>query len=192
MPSYPWLFTYKERPGADDRIVPVPAELLPQSNVKVVATEEALQLVAYLKSLKQVPLPGSQSPAFLYQKDTTSRQVRRDAVLPDGATLYASNCQMCHQQNGQGLAGAFPPLKGSPIVTKDDPSVLVEIIMKGYDAHEQYGQMPPVGTQNNLDAAEITAIINHERTSWGNEARVASQEEVESILDFIKTETKPQ
>ncbi|MGI9344364.1 MAG: c-type cytochrome, partial [Gammaproteobacteria bacterium] len=30
-----------------------------------------------------------------------------------GAELYQNNCGACHQANGQGLAGAFPPLAES-------------------------------------------------------------------------------
>jgi mono/diheme cytochrome c family protein len=27
-----------------------------------------------------------------------------------GARIFSANCQTCHQANGQGLPGAFPPL----------------------------------------------------------------------------------
>ncbi|WP_462237358.1 c-type cytochrome [Ferruginibacter sp.] len=32
----------------------------------------------------------------------------------NGTTLYTANCQSCHQSNGEGLPGAFPPLKRQP------------------------------------------------------------------------------
>jgi cytochrome c oxidase cbb3-type subunit 2 len=102
-----------------------------------------------------------------------------------GAQLYASNCQACHQANGEGLKGAFPPLKSSPIVLDDNPEVLIEIIMKGYDGREEYGEMPAVGVNNGLKPEEITAIINHERSSWGNNAREIPLEQVEQILDYL-------
>jgi cytochrome c oxidase cbb3-type subunit 2 len=70
-------------------------------------------------------------------------------------------------------------------VLEDDPKFLVEIIMKGYNAREEFAEMPAVGTTNNLNPAEITAIINHERLSWGNTARKVSVEEVEKIIEFM-------
>jgi cytochrome c oxidase cbb3-type subunit II len=62
----------------------------------------------------------------------------------------------------------------------------VGIIMNGYDARAEYGVMPPVGTNANLSAVEITAIINHERTTWGNNAKKITEEEIKKIMDFVK------
>jgi cytochrome c oxidase cbb3-type subunit II len=173
----------------------VPEEFLRGQKGTVIAKEEALQLVAYLQSLKQAPLPdGKSAPEFLYKKDKAIAKTENgtsstpDAALElDGALLYAANCQACHQANGEGLKGAFPPLKGSAIVTDDNPEILIDIIMNGYNAREEYAEMQAVGTVNNLKPEQITAIVNHERTSWGNNARKISQQEVEKILTFLKT-----
>lgn len=55
MPSYPWLFDIKEEPDSDDTVISIPGEFAPEEG-KVVATEEAEALIAYLLSLKQVKL----------------------------------------------------------------------------------------------------------------------------------------
>lgn len=55
MPSYRWLFQVKDRAGPQDIVVSVPPGFRPKQGV-VVATQDAQALVAYLKSLKQVPL----------------------------------------------------------------------------------------------------------------------------------------
>lgn len=83
--------------------------------------------------------------------------------LPDGGLLYTKNCSSCHQANGEGLKGAFPSLKGSPIVLGDDLDLFVNIIMLGYDARPEYSVMNAVGTDNELTPEEVTAIINHEK-----------------------------
>ena len=190
MPAYPWLFEWKPAAAADDRVVNVPAQFTGGRRGVLVAKKEAMQLVAYLQSLKQTALPdGKPAPEFLYKSEAAEASGEAKAMNLDGARLYANNCQACHQAGGEGLKGAFPPLKGSPIVLDDDPSILIEIIMKGYNARDSYGEMPPVGTNNSLAADAITAIINHERTSWGNGAREISQEEVEKILTGLQTET---
>jgi cytochrome c oxidase cbb3-type subunit 2 len=191
MPAYPWMFEWKEKVDDDDKVVQIPDVYRGGRKGHLVAREEALQLVAYLQTLKQTPLPdGTSAPEFLYKgKDQTSTSAEGDDFTLDGAQLYARQCQACHQANGEGLKGAFPPLKSSGIVLDDDPSLLVEIIMKGYDAREEYGAMPPIGAIGSLTAAEITAIINHERTNWGNDARKVSVDEVESILKLLKSES---
>jgi cytochrome c oxidase cbb3-type subunit 2 len=45
--------------------------------------------------------------------------------------------------------------------------------------------MPAVGTNNKLTPAEVAAIMNHEKSSWGNNSRKVSVEEVKKIIDFL-------
>lgn len=189
MPAYPWMFEIKDNPEEGDVVVPVPDEFLNGRKGKVVATEEALQLVAYLQSLKQTKLPdGSPAPEFLYKREVKAQPGADGEAELDGAALYAANCQSCHQPNGEGLKGAFPPLKGSPVVLDDNPELMVNIIMNGYTGRisEGFGPMPPIGTNNNLKPEEIAAIMNHEKTSWGNNARKVTVAEVKKLMDFVK------
>ena len=55
----------------------------------------------------------------------------------------------------------------------DNPETMINIIMNGYTGRiqEGFGPMPAVGTNNNLSAEEITAIMNHEKSSWGNNGK---------------------
>lgn len=61
MPAYKWLFVLKDRADPGDVLVPIPQGYAPVGKV-VVATPQALDLVAYLKSLKQAPLPQAHTP----------------------------------------------------------------------------------------------------------------------------------
>lgn len=61
MPPYPWLFAVKAKADPEDTIVSVPAGFAPAHGV-VVTTADVRDLVAYLKSLKQVSLTASKSP----------------------------------------------------------------------------------------------------------------------------------
>ena len=192
MPSYRWLFEYKEKPGKNDKIVNVPDEYMQGNKGKVVAKQEALDLVAYLLTLKQLKLPdGLPAKEFLYKKEIKQTAGDGEAAASaelDGVALYTANCQACHQENGEGLKGAFPPLKGSKIVLDDNPETMVNIIMNGYNgrASEGFGPMPPVGTTNNLSAAEISAIMNHEKTSWGNSGKKVTADEIQKLMDAVK------
>lgn len=188
MPAYPWLFENKNDVNEDEIEVIVPDEHRKGITGKIIATQEALNLVAYLQSLIQTPLPDGKTPMeFLYKKkETPMAATGSKADLLDGELLYANNCMSCHQANGEGLKGAFPPLKGSPVVMGDDLELFVNIIMLGYDARPEYAVMNAVGTDNNLSPEEVTAIINHEKTSWGNDAKSVSLEDVKKIMDFIE------
>lgn len=189
MPSYAWMFSVKEKPGPGDVVVNVPKEYLEGKQGKLVAGEDALNLLAYLQSLKQTPLPdGRPAPEFLYKRKQEAAAGGKAAEALDGASLYTANCQSCHQPNGEGLPGAFPALKGSKVVLDDNPELMVDIIMNGYSGRikEGFGPMPPIGTNNNLTADEIAAIMNHEKSSWGNDARKVTVQEIQKIMDFVK------
>ncbi|CAN5759480.1 cbb3-type cytochrome c oxidase subunit II [soil metagenome] len=189
MPAYPWMFAIKKNPAKSDVIVNVPKEYLEGAEGKMVASKEAVQLVAYLQALKQTKLPdGSVEPAFLYKKDVKNLAGAAAPEGLNGAALYTANCQSCHQPNGEGLKGAFPPLKASKVVLNDNPEMMVNIIMNGYSGRiqEGYGVMPAVGTNNNLSPEEVAAIMNHEKESWGNNAKKVTPEEIKKLMDFIK------
>lgn len=198
MPAYSWMFEAKENPGPNDVVVQVPDDFRQGIKGSIVALPEALHLVAYLQSLKETELPdGRPVPLFLYKKklvDGKSGDGKSSGDDAYGASLYTANCQSCHQENGEGLKGAFPPLKGSRVVLDDDPRKMLTIIMKGYDGRvkEGYGVMPPIGTNNNLKPEEITAIMNHERTSWGNDAKKVTLKEIKGWYDQIQSGAAPQ
>ncbi len=188
MPSYEWLFEIKDSALKTDVVVNMPANFLGGRTGKVVAKKEALQLLAYLLTLKQTPLPDGTKPMqFLYKNE---KQQVAGAASPaagaNGQTLYTANCQSCHQPSGEGLKGAFPPLKGSPVVNGTDLELYVDIIMNGYDARPEYGVMAAVGTNMSFTEDDVAAIINYERTSWGNAGKKVTPEEIKKIMDFVK------
>ncbi len=195
MPGYPWMFEEKDASAvkSTDVVVPVPAKFFGKKDKKIVAKDELLDLIAYVQTLKQTPLPGSEGIPFIESK----REAQGDdapagsaaAGLADGKKLYMQNCAACHQANGEGLQGAFPPLKGSPVVRDKDPDFMVRIVLQGYDARPEYAQMPGFAAQ--LSDDEIAAIISHERASWGNNAAPVTAETVKAIREAVMNENNP-
>jgi len=88
-----------------------------------------------------------------------------------GRDLYIANCSACHQAGGEGLPGVVPPLRGSGVVNKDDAGKHIQVILNGMQGARAGGvvyaaAMPKFAGA--LSDAEITDIINYERSSWGN------------------------
>jgi cytochrome c oxidase cbb3-type subunit 2 len=88
--------------------------------------------------------------------------------------LYVTNCSACHGTDGEGRPGTYPPIKGSGIVTKDDATKHIRVVLNGLQGAKAGGvlyasPMPPFGSLlNDLDIADI---INYERSSWGNHGK---------------------
>jgi mono/diheme cytochrome c family protein len=90
-----------------------------------------------------------------------------------GAQVYGQNCQACHGADGAGVPGTFPALANDPVVNGKDVDTHIKIVLHGLSrkiiAGTHYSaQMPAFGAQ--LTDAQVAAVIDHERTSWGNNA----------------------
>jgi mono/diheme cytochrome c family protein len=99
---------------------------------------------------------------------------------PAGAQLYAQNCAACHGAAGAGVPGAFPPLAHDPVVTAANPAGHITVVLKGMHGKaiggKSYSSQMPSFTQ--LSDNDIAAIIDHERTSWGNHAPIVTPDQV--------------
>ncbi len=101
-----------------------------------------------------------------------------------GEQVYGNYCASCHQASGEGLKGVFPPLKGSAVVLAEDPTDHGRIIVQGLtgkviDGVTYSSPMPPFAEQ--LSDEEIAAVVNHERTSWGNAAPLITAEQAAAL-----------
>lgn len=91
------------------------------------------------------------------------------ARLARGQALYAQHCAPCHQLNGTGLPGTFPPLAKSDFLAADLPRALRAVLegLKGpitvNGAHYD-GVMPPALLNDSALADVFTYILN----TWDN------------------------
>jgi mono/diheme cytochrome c family protein len=127
-------------------------------------------------------LPPS-APPKVRIRPTEPPQMRR------GAEVYEARCADCHGKAGEGaFAGdaasgrrAVPPLAGNRAVTmhRADNAILT-VIRGGYPpataGNPRPFGMPPLG--QDLNDAEIAAVVTFIRNSWGNRAGSVRQHEV--------------
>lgn len=104
-----------------------------------------------------------------------------------GERLYLQYCASCHQPNGKGIPGFFPPLAGNQSVTTEDRDEIQEFLRTIIFGHhgelevegEVYvGTMPPIGFWGRVNDSEILALVNYQRNAWGNRARPISAQEL--------------
>jgi mono/diheme cytochrome c family protein len=100
-----------------------------------------------------------------------------------GLTLYSSYCAVCHQANGEGVPGQFPPLKGSSAVNRADATKHIDVVLNGLQGARVSGvtyTSPMPAFAATLNDAEITAIVDYERGAWGNHGLLISAAQVAS------------
>ena len=103
--------------------------------------------------------------------------------LAIGQKIYNQYCMACHQSNGMGASGRFPPLNGTDWVTGDKQR-LVNLILNGMEGAievngEIYDGLMPQHSFLNDD--QIADVLTYIRTHFGNQAESISAEEVEKL-----------
>jgi mono/diheme cytochrome c family protein len=104
-----------------------------------------------------------------------------------------NNCIACHQSNGQGLEGAFPPLVKSEWVL-GKPAALIRILLWGLNGPvEVLGKtynaaMPAWGR---LPDEDIAAVLTYIRSNWGNSADAINAEAVASVRKETSKQSTP-
>jgi len=92
-----------------------------------------------------------------------------------GARVFGANCSVCHQENGQGIAGVFPPLAGhvaESFAQQSGRDYLVRLVLFGLEGTisakggSYAGVMPP---WPQLTDSEIAAALDYVLSAWGND-----------------------
>jgi mono/diheme cytochrome c family protein len=109
---------------------------------------------------------------------------RQAASHEQGGKLYAQHCADCHGDNGQGVAGVYPPLDGNTSVTGPTSINAVRSVLLGGFApatasNPRPYSMPPFAQQ--LDDEDVAAVVSYIRQSWSNKASDVQAAEVSRL-----------
>lgn len=184
MPSFHWLFQVVDTAPEGTMSVPVPKPFAPARGV-VIPTDKAKALIAYLLALKQAPLPGAQTtepPALPTPAGPPKSAPAFDAAT--GTRLFAAHCAVCHGSEGAGVPGVFPSLAGDAVVNDMDPTTHIYTVLHGLHGKTIKGtayaaHMPTFAAT--LSDIEISNIISHERSSWGNHGKLVTPSDVAKV-----------
>ena len=94
-------------------------------------------------------------------RELMSQSFTMEQTMERGKGVYEKACASCHQPNGEGIAGAFPALKGSALAMGPMEGHL-DIVVHG----KAGTAMAAFGAQ--LNEVDMAAVITYERNAWGN------------------------
>ena len=107
----------------------------------------------------------------------------KEIQIEKGRQVYMQTCFVCHQPNGEGLAGQIPPVAKSDYLMADKERSIRgvlqgqsgEMIVNGktYNAI-----MVPLNTLSDEQVADVLTFV---RNSWGNSGDPVSAEEVRKV-----------
>ena len=104
------------------------------------------------------------------------------AKYPNGAKIYAAKCFVCHQVNGEGIAGAFPPLKNSDYLLADKKRAVKQVLNGSNEAMEVNGATYTIPMPFQVDThQDAVDVINYVLNAWGNNGGTITLDEVKDI-----------
>ncbi|MDO1510373.1 MULTISPECIES: copper-containing nitrite reductase [unclassified Neisseria] len=125
-------------------------------------------------AIQTVPLTASEAEQAAAGPTKASS---KEEQIKLGETVYKSNCLACHQANGQGVEGAFPPLAKSDYLMKD-PKRGIHAILRGVNGKitvngKEYNSVMPAMALNDEDAANVLTYILNSFDNGGGQITAA-------------------
>ncbi len=128
---------------------------------------------------------GAHAAAEVHAAEVTQGAAK--ARLDAGAKVFQSYCQACHQANGQGLPGAFPPLAGSDYLLADGQRGIHAVIEGVTGAlvvnGKKYDSVMP--HLNYLDDTQVADVVTYALNSWGNNGGVVVAAQVADVRSKV-------
>lgn len=119
------------------------------------------------------------------------------SLFDRGAKVYRNQCAQCHQANGNGVPGVYPPLGGSNWVT-GHPQVVSRILINGLNGPIEVkgsnynGNMPAFGSSGlGLSSKDIAGVITYIRQEWGNDASDVTVATIDQYTDLYAGRSTP-
>ena len=138
--------------------------------------------------MKKVVLIFLAIGGFFFSTAVTDQDDKLKKSMAAGQDVYAGICLACHMQNGEGIAGVFPPLAKSDYMMKDIDRNIKNLI-EGLSGEitvngSKYNQVMPA---SGLDDQDIADVLNYVMNSWGNQSdEFVTKQKVSKVRASIK------
>ncbi|MCE4553539.1 copper-containing nitrite reductase [Roseateles cellulosilyticus] len=123
--------------------------------------------------------PNLQAVATATTAAASGKLTQQDQIAA-GQQLFAGTCSVCHQANGAGLPGVFPPLAKSDFLSADAKRA-IGVVLHGLsgkvtvNGKDYNSVMPPM---NQLNDDEVANILTYVLNSWGNPGGTITADDV--------------
>lgn len=102
-------------------------------------------------------------------KGVVAKPATLEEKLAAGKVIYGKTCFACHQENGQGLENAFPPLAKADYLNADvDRAISIVLQGKTGEITVNGKKYNSVMTAQTLTDDEVAMVLTYIYNSWGN------------------------
>lgn len=108
------------------------------------------------------------------------------------AETYQTHCGACHQPDGKGLPGAFPPLANSDYLKEHSTDDLIGIVLQGLDGKIvvngiEYNNIMP--GMSHMSDDEVAQTLTHVLNQWDNPGGKVSSADVSRVRGALEVST---
>jgi len=106
-----------------------------------------------------------------------------NASVVRGKEVYNANCMSCHQEQGEGVEGVFPPLAKADYLMADKNRAILQVL-KGAKGEMKVNGVVYNGAMDGysyLTDKEVSDVLNYIRNSFGNKGAAVKPENVKAL-----------
>jgi nitrite reductase (NO-forming) len=109
-----------------------------------------------------------------------------------GHELYSTVCTACHQPDGRGLPGTFPPLAQSDFLSKDVDAA-IRVLIEGRQGPITVNGKTFDGAMPNFSLVDedIAAVLSYVRRSFGNSGAAVTPADVRRVRGLLAQASPP-
>lgn len=104
-----------------------------------------------------------------------------------GKEIYQKTCVTCHQADGKGMQGTYPPLAGSDYLLANKFRAIRQVL-KGSSTKITVNGSDYEGVMaaQSLNDSDVAQVLNYVYHSFGNNGFTVNPADVKSVRDTIK------
>ena len=127
--------------------------------------------------------PDSTKNNLKTKSTVQQKKVQQTQNTETGKDIFLKHCVSCHQLDGSGVPGMYPPLRKSDWVIGDKKRI-ISVVLNGLQGEivvsdETYSQVMP--KQDYLTDEQIAKVLSFIRQNLGNKAGTVNTVEVKNL-----------
>jgi len=151
------------------------------SRILILSIALAVSVTACAQEDSAAPAQAGDSAVAVHAAEASIKTLEERIAV--GGKVYSTVCAACHQAEGQGLAGAFPPLAESDYLD-GGTGPAIEAVLNGLSGPvtvngKDYNAVMP--NLSYLSDEEVADVVTFVMNSWGNPGGEVSSGEVTAV-----------
>ncbi|HTA27609.1 MAG TPA: cytochrome c [Bacteroidia bacterium] len=130
---------------------------------------------------------GDDNSSSQTQTQSSTESPKDNSPYAAGKSIYQKTCITCHQADGKGMSGTYPPLAGSDYLLADKFRAIKQVLKGSMNKITVNGtDYQGIMTPQVLCDSDAANVLNYVYHSFGNNGFTISPSDVKCVRDTLK------